>query len=559
MVQNIPDLNPKNLFKTIFALYMLAGMHFNMEHVGGYGLYLPFNIIGWMFVSLLIGLGFWQIGKTGKIIFSQFHCLCWIGFGLMCLPLLYPNNEYADFAVMRLLGLSGGLLLFLSFQQYQFSREERYWFLYVILGSVLIQILLSVSGSLLLTVNFMGIALDPPFGALAQKNIFSTFIATGTVISLFLLLNDQSAIHSNFKQGIIFSVPFLLCTQFYSLQSRTGALALAFGIGFMLVFGFQKNKKVFLWTGSALIGLLIGFKTPYESRPAKALDYSENTRMLTYQLTAELIKNNPLFGVGYGNFLSAFRLHYAQRKQEEPSLKTIGNSNMDHPHNETMFWMVEGGIIPFAGLLIIAGGFLIMLWKVKKKEAWAMAGLVIPILIHTQLELPFYLSLVHWFIFIFLLYFMDEEYGIWHEVKKIRLTVSIRIIAILLPIIIISYMATTLQTAKAITRFERTGFSKPSLLVSVKNPRAWQKKYETLVMKLDLGIAKQTKDYKKLKDYIDWAEGYVKHSPYLFIYYDLATAYEAMGDKEKAWEVYRYAQYLYPGAKWRDELDSKDN
>ena len=135
----------------------------------------------------------------------------------MCLPLLYPNNEYADFAVMRLLGLSGGLLLFLSFQQYQFNREERYWFLYVILGSVLIQILLSVSGSLLLTVNFMGIALDPPFGALAQKNIFSTFIATGAVISLFLLLNDQSAIHSNFKQGIIFSVPFLICTQFLSL------------------------------------------------------------------------------------------------------------------------------------------------------------------------------------------------------------------------------------------------------------------------------------------------------------------------------------------------------
>jgi len=554
----IPDLNPKNLFKAIFTLYMLVGMHFNMEHVGGYGLYLPFNIIGWMFVSLLIGLGFWQIGKSGKISFSQFHCLCWIGFGLMCLPLLYPNNEYADFAVMRLLGLSGGLLLYLSFQQYQFTRKECYWFLYVILGSVLIQIFLSVSGPLLSTVNFLGITLDPPFGALAQKNIIATFFATGTVISLFLLLNDQSAIHSNFKQGIIFSVPFLVCTQFHSLQSRTGVLALAFGIGFILVFGFQKNKKVFLWLGSVLIGLLIGFKTPYESRPAKALDYSENTRMVTYQLTIELIKNNPLFGVGYGNFLSAFRLHYAQRKQEEPSLKTIGNSNMDHPHNETLFWMVEGGIIPLAGLLIIAGGFLIMLWKVKQKKAWAMAGLITPILIHTQLELPFYLSLIHWFIFIFLLYCMDEEYGIWHE-AKIRLTVFIRIVAILLPIIIISYMATTLQTARAITRFERTGFSKPSLLVSVNNPRARQKKYETLVMKLDLGIAKQTKDYKKLKDYIDWAEGYVKHSPYLFIYYDLATAYQTMGDKEKAWEIYRYAQYLYPGAKWRDELNSKGN
>ena len=72
-------------------------------------------------------------------------------------------------------------------------------------------------------------------------------------------------------------------------------------------------------------------------------------------------------------------------------------------------------------------------------------------------------------------------------------------------------------------------------------------------MKLNLNIAKKTKNTEKLNDYIEWAERYVDHSPYLFIYYDLATAYEAIGYGEKAWEIYRYAQYLYPGAKWRDE------
>ena len=556
----IPDLNPKNLFKAIFTLYMLVGMHFNMEHVGGYGLYLPFNIIGWMFVSLLIGLGLWQIGKTGKILFSQFHCLSWIGFGLMCLPLLYPNNEHADLAIMRLLGLGGGLLLYLSFQQFRFKKIDLYWFFYILLGGVLIQTFHGLSEHFLPIESWLRISIERSFGVLRQNNIMATFLVTGAAVSLFLLLNDKSVDGSLGKQVMIYSIPLLTSAFFLPLQSRTGYLTFIIALGLLLLFGLQKQKKkqVAIWLGLVLIGLLIGFKTPYESRPAKALDYSENTRMVTYQLTTELIKNNPLFGVGYGNFLTAFRLHYAERKQEEPSLKTIGNSNMDHPHNETLFWMVEGGIIPLAGLLIIAGGFLIMLWKVKQKKAWAMAGLITPILIHTQLELPFYLSLIHWFIFIFLLYCMDEEYGIWHE-AKIRLTVFIRIVAILLPIIIISYMATTLQTARAITRFERTGFSKPSLLVSVNNPRAWQKKYETLVMKLDLGIAKQTKDYKKLKDYIDWAEGYVKHSPYLFIYYDLATAYQTMGNKEKAWEIYRYAQYLYPGAKWRDELNSKGN
>ena len=75
-------------------------------------------------------------------------------------------------------------------------------------------------------------------------------------------------------------------------------------------------------------------------------------------------------------------------------------------------------------------------------------------------------------------------------------------------------------------------------------------------MKLNLNIAKQTRDKNKLNDYIKWAEQYIEHSPYLFIYYDLATAHEAMGNGEKAWEIYRYAQYLYPGAKWRDEDNS---
>jgi len=37
MSKIIPDLNPKNLFKAVFVEYLLAGMHFNIEHVGASG------------------------------------------------------------------------------------------------------------------------------------------------------------------------------------------------------------------------------------------------------------------------------------------------------------------------------------------------------------------------------------------------------------------------------------------------------------------------------------------------------------------------------------------
>ena len=72
-------------------------------------------------------------------------------------------------------------------------------------------------------------------------------------------------------------------------------------------------------------------------------------------------------------------------------------------------------------------------------------------------------------------------------------------------------------------------------------------------MKLNLETGKRTKDKKKIKAYIQWAENFIKHSPYLFIYYDLATAYEAINDRKTGWEIYNHAKYLYPGAKWRDE------
>ena len=64
MVQKIHFMNPKNLFKAIFALYMLVGMHYYSSNMGGYGLYLPFNVIGWILIASLIGLGLFGVYKS---------------------------------------------------------------------------------------------------------------------------------------------------------------------------------------------------------------------------------------------------------------------------------------------------------------------------------------------------------------------------------------------------------------------------------------------------------------------------------------------------------------
>ena len=39
----------------------------------------------------------------------------------------------------------------------------------------------------------------------------------------------------------------------------------------------------------------------------------------------------------------------------------------------------------------------------------------------------------------------------------------------------------------------------------------------------------------------------------MFLYYDLATAYQALGNMDKAWTIYNKGKYLYPDVNWQDE------
>ena len=213
---------------------------------------------------------------------------------------------------------------------------------------------------------------------------------------------------------------------------------------------------------------------------------------------------------------------------------------------------MEGGISPLFGFIIITCSFIIMIWKVKSKKSFIFFGFLLPFVFHSQLEYPFYNSTVHFILFCFFIFLTDQKYGIHYKFKNPFKILPV-LLSIIIPLISIIYLGTVLQTGYMITKFEKTGYKNLNLLQNTLNPFSMKKKYDNLILKSYLNSGKKNKNKKKLLNYISIVEKNINHSPFMFLYYDLSTAYYALGNKTKAQKIYTKGKYLYPDADWPEK------
>ncbi|HEB4995567.1 TPA: pilin glycosylation ligase domain-containing protein, partial [Aeromonas hydrophila subsp. hydrophila] len=179
-------MSNKGLFAAVCALYWPLGMHFFMHNPGGAGLYLPFNAWGWIFASLVIGLGLWQVTLQQRLVFSSLQGWLWLGALLLLLPMAYPGFDLKDYAIPRLLGLFAGLLFLFCLYQWQLVRASRDQLFYLLLGAVAIEALLGlVQYYLLIPGNWLGYdtRANRPYGIFQQPNVMATFMATGLALA----------------------------------------------------------------------------------------------------------------------------------------------------------------------------------------------------------------------------------------------------------------------------------------------------------------------------------------------------------------------------------------
>ena len=132
-----------------------------------------------------------------------------------------------------------------------------------------------------------GSFLDPGFTGIV--------LSLGTLLSLFTFLRQK-------RKVMLYIFLFLLLTTLFT-YSRASILALIVGVGYLLT-SFKKGKLVLLFT-SLVIFLLLILPRPAGEGVKLERVFSINARVNNYKETITIIKQSPVFGVGFNNICAA--------------------------------------------------------------------------------------------------------------------------------------------------------------------------------------------------------------------------------------------------------------
>ncbi|WP_416174142.1 O-antigen ligase family protein [Enterobacter kobei] len=239
-------------------------------------------------------------------------------------------------------------------------------------------------------------------GVFQQVNVMASFVATAISFCSYFYFHVLSKATHHF---IILTVTAFFSCFLFSLQSRTGYIAMFFVVLYSLYMITKQRKKALIFIiiiSSAFFLWFFSFNNEIVNH-----DNSTNSRISIIKDTLSLISLNPFKGYGYGSFESVFQSYRLYK-----SISTIGSGVITHPHNEVLFLWFQAGALGLLSscmiIILLAYMFLISYRSHSDKKnfvnnhlGWGVT--TIPILIHTQTEFPFYISIFHFFLLLTIL------------------------------------------------------------------------------------------------------------------------------------------------------------
>lgn len=523
------------------AFYCLIAMHIYWPNRGGSGFYLPWNLVGGIFIALLI---------IGAMLFSRpplatsgFFNLLASGSLILLLPLLWAQQPWVSEALPRLMGLVLGVLAYFALLQIPLDRRWRRRLLVLLLAATVIEALLGlVQYSLLQPGNWMGYNTlkNRPYGIFQQWNLMASFMATGLALALYLLSARRPLSRSLqwLAAAMLLLAPLLLIV----IASRVGLLAALLLSPLQLWMLYRLNRRR---AGIALLllmaGVSAGLLLVMLNGATRALMLPEPIfyRLTYWQEALDMIAERPWLGWGYGHFQHDFLHHFYTTHSS--GMESVAIS---HPHNEILLWGVEGGLLSLSGIALIVWG----LWRLLRHSRpvplrpapWLAA---LPILLHMMVEYPLYLSAAHAVLLLVILRVSDLRRRLRlpsHSQLPLRLTTA-GIAALMVP-----YLLNGLHSALIITAVEKSGLRQFGPMSQVITPTPWQVRYDYDMQLRQLLQYPQTRDMATLLSYQQWAENEIRVRPDANIYINLMAVSRLLQQPQRAADLQRQAKRLFP-------------
>ncbi|WP_371373533.1 Wzy polymerase domain-containing protein [Thalassotalea aquiviva] len=518
---------PIHRFLLILAvMFFFIGAHVVLPSPGsGGGLYRTSNIATWMFMCVFISITMANIIENRRFVFNQTLALVGIGCLFLVIPIFYPHADVKG-SILGVFGLIIGYLFLVALYQYKFREKLKDTLLLLIVLACAVEASIGLIQHYILTpFEIDWLYFRPEFsapymerhqgersyGAFLHPNVMASFMATGVILSLYVLFKLKDlpiAKKSYIKMGLYYTAASCLHVLIL-MQSKAGYLGVLLGLIFLLPL-LLKNRHMYkqpallllLSLTAAIVTLNLS-----ENQRGEKIYTDKGVRSTIFYVTAKMILDDPIKGVGFGHFEKSYILkHYSELEAE--NIDSLPVANLSHPHNETLLWLVEGGISSALGLLciLIAGGLLIF-----KNDSlrWAKLSLLMPILLHSQVELPFVKSSLHFLVVLSLVFYLDNG--------KALKEYTIRHVNLLQPVLFsffltsFAYLLSAIHTQLMVNNYKAE--LDPSYLDKVINPHPWYLYIETERARIDLYTAVNNKDEVKLRNFINWAYKHLETEP----------------------------------------------
>ena len=499
-------------------------------------------------------MGLWRVRNSGRVLYSKYSLVLLLVFFALLIPFLYGNAQNPENVIARTLGLLAGLAVFFSIKQ--FDLQPRDWLL-IVASIVFAGVVEAIYGWVQFWQplnEYWSFKLSKvPFGVFQQPNNMASFCVTAIACSYYLL--DRSEHYLEQKDITRSRYGALLCVALTGfivvvLQSRTGWLALLAVMAVILVYGFRADSKATMlwkryWFYVLALSILFGAVSLSDGergrRSFEMVEQLGQIRRDMWHICWLMIKNAPWLGYGYGDFHGAFLEYQAQVFQKSG---IYAGSNHRYPHNELVYWVVEGGVLPLLALLTGVAYAVRSLFVREGARAWLIITMLAPLVIHSLLEYPFYQAVSQWLIFIVLLAYTDSSASSYSVSSPLKIFPGVT--AILLVLLTTAYMLATMQARYWLLAYLADKDKKLIDLAKVYMPAGMIELYTAETMLVRAYRAMLSGNKEEINAFLTWVPARMQGTPNRLFYLAWVRAYHVLGEDEKAEQLLLRSRFLFP-------------